>query len=607
MMKDILKALRARRIDRVAAVYAVAGWVLAQAASIVLPAFDAPQWALRAFIVLEIVGLPVALAIAWVAAPHPPPKKGHAPAAGRPTDFALTAALALVLVAILVQVSLYFFRPAPSSPRQDASIAAPASMIARPESVTSIAVLPFTSLSNDPANRYFSDGISAELIAELSQVPDLRVAARASSFSFQDRKVDIRTIAKSLNVRAVLDGSVRVESGRVRIDAELSSDDGFTIWSQAYNGDLKQILDLQDKLARAITAALTHRLLGKSELASTRPASINPEAYRQYLEGRHFFAERTEASVAKAVALFQSVTQQQPDFPEGFAALARAESTSAFNFGNRQAIVPGEAAIERALRLDPANVEAMTAHALLSLVRWDWDAAAEDLRRLRALGISSSETLNSEALLFKYLGFPEQSLAAARASAKLDPLFPVAWANIASSLFELGRFTEAGVAAGNGIALLPKQPDILTEQCGAFAHLGHIEAAQEIADSLAKAGDGKHADGCLFEIALVRGNVAQARAIADRIAAGSNVGAARLRETVGQYYLLSGDPEAALSQFETAYQMRELGLFTVRSDRSTPRSLFTEPRWIALWQKPVMRKWQAAHDRVSHEIVEKGP
>ena len=99
----------------------------------------------------------------------------------------------------------------------------------------------------------------------------------------------------------------------------------------------------------------------------------------------------------------------------------------------------------------------------------------------------------------------------------------------------------------------------------------------------------------------------QAKAIADRIAAASNVGAARLRETVGQYYLLSGDPEAALSQFEAAYQTRELGLFTVRSDRSTPQSLFAEPRWIALWRKPLMKKWQAAHDRVSHEIAEKGP
>ena len=105
----------------------------------------------------------------------------------------------------------------------------------------------------------------------------------------------------------------------------------------------------------------------------------------------------------------------------------------------------------------------MIAHAALSLVRWDWDAAAADLQRLRALGLSNSETLNEEMLLFKYLGFPEQSLAAARASAKLDPLLPVAWANIASSLFELGRYEEASAAAGNGVALLPRQPDILLE------------------------------------------------------------------------------------------------------------------------------------------------
>lgn len=597
-MQDFFKALRARKIDRVAAVYAVAAWILAQAASIALPAFDAPQWALRAFIVLEIVGFPVTLAIAWVAAPHPRPKKGRLPPSSRRTDITLISALALVLTAIVVQSAIVFLRPA--GPKQGASAAA-AGMF-RAGDVTSIAVLPFTSLSADPSNRYFSDGISTELIAQLSQVPDLRVAARASSFSFQSRSADIKTIAKALNVRAILDGAVRVDGARVRIEAELSSDDGFTIWSHGYAGDLTHILDLQDEIARAITAALTHRLLGKNDSARVRPASVNPEAYRLYLEGRYYYAERSDADVAKAIALFQQATVLQPDFADGFAALARAESSSAFNFGNRQFIAPGEAAVRQALHLDPANVEALYAQAALSLVNWDWDGAAAVLRRLRALKTSSSETLNSEAVLFKYLGFPERSLSAARAATQLDPLFPVAWANIASSLFELGRYQEAGIAAGNGLALLPHQPDILVEQCGAFAHTGRLKEAQAIAGALLRAGDGKHADGCLFEIALVRGRSSEARRVADRIAQGSNVGAARLRETLGQYYLLSGDVETALVEFERAFAARELGLFTVREDHSTPASLADDPAWKALWRNAPMVKWQVVHDQIAGEI-----
>lgn len=210
--------------------------------------------------------------------------------------------------------------------------------------------------------------------------------------------------------------------------------------------------------------------------------------------------------------------------------------------------------------------------------------------------------MKSEALLLKYLGFPEQSLDAERASAKLDPLYPIAWANMASNLFELGRYSEAGAAAANGLALLPGQPDMLVEQCGVFAHTGHPANAQTIAATLIRANDSKHADGCLFEIALAGGRLLDARKIADRIARASSLGASRLRETLGQYYLLLGDTKTAVVYFGKAFRTKELGLFTVRTDRSTPPSLEGDPAWKALWQNPAMRVWQAAHDRIAGDF-----
>jgi adenylate cyclase len=599
-MQRLIKALQARKIDRVAAVYVVAAWVLVQAASIALPAFGAPGWVLRALIALAVIGLPLTLAGAWVAASHLRP--GELPHTARYTDIALLSTLGVVILAIALQSVYSFFRvpaPLPQAAPAAASVSAPAQQ--PPD--TSIAVLPFASMSGDPSNRYFSDGVSAELIARLSQDPALRVAARESSFSFEGRNTDIRTIANALHVRSVLDGNVRTEGKHVRIEAELVSD-GFTIWSHSYDGELTHILDLQDQIASAISEALTHRLLAAP--ASGRPTSIDPEAYRQYLEGRFDLDQHTETSVLKAIILLKEVTRLAPGYADGFAALAKAENIIAINFGHREYIAPGEAAVEEAFRLDPGNVQALLAHAYFSLEQWDWLSAAADLKKARRIGGSGSEILKLQAVLFKYLNFMDRSLAAARASAALDPLNFIAWANIAGGLIAAKQYDDASAAAANALGLMPGQPDVLVEQCGAYAHSGRTDDARVIATQLAQSAGGKYADACRFEIDVATGEMTEAHKMADSLSRTADTGISGLHETIGQYYLLAGDTKTALDWFERAYDHRDLGLFAVRVDGSTPKSLFSEPRWKALWQKPQMKNWQTAHDLVAADIAKGG-
>src|SRR5262249_1052131 len=154
--------------------------------------------------------------------------------------------------------------------------------------------LPFTNMSGDPSKDYFSDGISEELLNQLANVSELRVAARTSSFAFKGKNQDIRNIARALNVRAVLQGTVRDAAHHIRIAAQLTNaGDGYRLWSKTYDRDLRNILSLQDEIARAITASLTHSLLG----ASAKPAAgapIDPEAYRKYLEGQSFSGRKTD-------------------------------------------------------------------------------------------------------------------------------------------------------------------------------------------------------------------------------------------------------------------------------------------------------------------------
>ena len=209
------------------------------------PAFDAPPWALRWLIVVAMMGFPLVLALTWVSA-----ARTSLPPAARPfegKDWLLTG---------------------PDRARRRAADGAAGTRLcslgrscARPDNAavtaSSIAVLPFANLSGDPKKVYFSDGIADQLITELAQTPSLRVAARSSSFAFRGKDVDVKTIAKALNVRAVLEGSVREDGKRVRIAAELvDASNGFQIWSQSYDRDLTNILSPAGRIAHSITEAL---------------------------------------------------------------------------------------------------------------------------------------------------------------------------------------------------------------------------------------------------------------------------------------------------------------------------------------------------------------
>ena len=204
----LFNELKRRKVFKVAAAYLVVAWLAVQVASIGFPAFDLPPRALRLSILVAALGFPLALALAWVLELTPQGLRFD-PAARGNKRFASVVVLLMVLA-----LGWYFqgqpaFRPAPVRP----TVVAP--------DPHSIAVLPFVNLSPDPGQAYFSDGLSEELLNMLGQVPQLRVIARTSSFSFKDKSVDVATIAKALNVASVLEGSVRKSGNMLRISAQL--------------------------------------------------------------------------------------------------------------------------------------------------------------------------------------------------------------------------------------------------------------------------------------------------------------------------------------------------------------------------------------------------
>src|SRR5437868_10049979 len=248
---SLFTELTRRKVFKVGGAYLVVAWLAVQAASIGFPAFDAPPWALRIFILVALLGFPIALVFAWAFEFTP---GGIKPESGtRSTRAILGVAAALSALAFF-----WYFKGQPSY-REGTPLAATAATPALAAAINqkSIAVLPFSDLSPAHDQDYFSDGMAEEILNALAQVKDMKVAGRTSSFFYKGKNEDLRAIGKALGVANILEGSVRKQGDKVCITAQLiRSDDDFHLWSQAYDGDLSDVFQLQERIARAITDQL---------------------------------------------------------------------------------------------------------------------------------------------------------------------------------------------------------------------------------------------------------------------------------------------------------------------------------------------------------------
>lgn len=324
----------------------------------------------------------------------------------------------------------------------------------------SIAVLPFTNMSGDPENEYFSDGISEEIINALAQLPGLRVAARTSAFSFKGRSADLRTIGDQLNVGSVLEGSVRKAGGRIRITAQLINvADGYQLWSERYDRELTDVFAIQDEIANAIAGKLKVTLRVGAESQLVRPPTANVEAYDLYLKGRALTRQRGPA-LLRAVECFEQAIALDPG-----SALAHAELSEALLLMAFYGMVPpaevrdrARLATTRALELDATEAAAQTVLGLFSLVA-EFDRAKASAAFARAVALDPSD---ADAQVFQAvfdLCYVQRANDAAVAQLRrvltLDPLNANAWGQLAIVLSWAGRQDDAAAQARHAIELDP--------------------------------------------------------------------------------------------------------------------------------------------------------
>ena len=581
---SLLAELKRRNVFKVGGAYLVVAWLAVQAASIGFPTFDAPIWVLRVFILILMLGFPIALVFAWVFDMTSEGVKMETAPMGNKRMFSIAA----ILVALAL-VWYYVGQPALRDGDADAR---------------SVAVLPFVNMSADPAQEFFSDGIAEEILNRLAQYPDLKVAARTSAFQFKGKNLDIAEIGRRLKVSHVLEGSVRKAGTRLRITAQLiDSESGYHLWSETYERDAADVFKVQDEISNAIATALEAKLSGRPQ-SPAEGRVVDPAAYDDYLQGRAFFARRSGNNLKLAVEAFDRAIARDPSYSLAHSgrAFALVVSTGWVPWMPiKTALAEGQASANEALRLDPENAEAYLVRGVVKTFMFQETQGRPDMDRAQALAPGSVDVMNFLGDELTNTGDLRGAERLKRQAMALDPLFFVHPANLASVLRYQGRLAEA-LAMANRSASLGGADFAHTEVFWAQLRLGQLDAArQSLATVCGEAGQGSRL--CLIGQAAFNkasgGDVAPVLAkLSARIASGADEGVPAF-DIISLYANELGDIRKATALVREANQGTDI--YTQQALLSGPRGALMpeevskDPEWLAAWNDPKLRETMAAY------------
>jgi TolB-like protein len=448
-MAQLFEELKRRKVFRVGVSYAIAGWLLVEVSSVVLPTFEAPAWVMQVLTFLVLLAFPLVLVMAWAfeitpdgivrdkGADSVPPT---ADPAGRKRDVAIIGLLVAAVLFLVIDGYLLDTEQAPvRATAAKVPVAEPKPAEASTKREQSIAVLPFVNMSPDPSREYFSDGLSEEILNLLAKVPDLKVIARTSSFAFKGKNEDVRTIGRTLGVSTVLEGSVRMAGDRVRITAQLvDASTGAHIFSESYDRTLTDIFEVQDSVAAEILAALQIHV--GTALTRGRPTE-NADAYALFLEAR---AALNRYDDSRSIELLREAIELDPMFAEAYEQLA-------LSFWYRSATDMDAAGAQRgqhdaaakALAIDP---NLLFAQALFEAGKQEDTSHARQIEAFeRVLREMPNHEDALDTLFWKLMvsGYFQEALRVSEGFVDLDPLSPVAHFDLARALVSIGRRSEA--------------------------------------------------------------------------------------------------------------------------------------------------------------------
>ncbi len=439
---NVFSELKRRNVFRVGIAYLVFGWLVLQIADIAFPALGLPEWTITLIIVLLAIGFIPALLFSWAYELTPEGLKRESdiarpqsitPETGRKLNLITIAMLVLVLAVIVVDRTLL---DGQGDDREDTGA-----------HEYSIAVLAFEDLSDTQDQEYFGDGLAEELLNQLAKVEDFRVAGRTSSFAFKGRDDDLRVIGEKLNVATILEGSVRKAGDQLRITAQLNDvADGYHLWSETYDGNLENIFEFQEQIARSVVTALKSTLLDTTEPVNLEPQAVaDTRAYDLYLQGRYQLWKRRPEPLRQAKELFEQAIAIDPDYAPAYASLATALYFQAQNSNVDVTVVraQAEAALDRALAIDPGNAEALASLGLLRGFQGRIDEARDALERAIIRNPNHAQAHAWLGNMVYSIADPVRGFELTRKAYAIDPDARVVLGNMSFNLWRFGRVDEA--------------------------------------------------------------------------------------------------------------------------------------------------------------------
>jgi serine/threonine-protein kinase len=462
-----------------------------------------------------------------------------------------TALVGLVLLGALLTVGYFVFN-SKSGNRNE---------------INSIAVLPFVNEGGNSDVEYLSDGMTETLIKSLSNLSGLDVKPRSAVFRYKGKDVDLQTIARDLNVRAILSGRVAQRGDQLTLGLELvDAQKNSVIWSEQYQRKQSDLVSLQSEIAKDVSTKLKAKLSGTEETTVTRAATANPEAYQAYLKGRYYWNRRTTENIKKAIEQFKAATDIDPNYALAFVGLADCYAVLGEYAGlpSSETLPQARSYAERALAIDGQLAEPHATLAMIDDNLWRWDESEKEFKKALELNPNYATTYHWYSILLKNEGRIDEAAATIKRGRELDPLSSVIGVNV-GRMYQIQNKHEAAIETFlKVIELDPNFPAALQYVALSYLKLGRHEEALAAAEKAVEAS--KRSSITVGDLGFVQGVLGKRSEAINLIKELEDK--YNRREAIGQYlatvYLGLGDKDKAFEWLEKDFQVRNGKLPEIR-------------------------------------------
>jgi TolB-like protein len=482
--KELFGELKRRNVYKVAAAYAVVGWLLMQVATQVFPFFEIPNWGIRLVVLIIALGFPIALIIAWAfeLTPEGVKRTEVADAAHERSRGAVW--IYIVVIGAVLSVGLFFLGRYMAPNKQSSFGELPGK---------SLAVLPFANLSGNPENAYFAAGIQDEIITRLAKIGELKVVSCLTTQRFKSSPDDLPAIAKQLGVANVLQGSVQRSSDAVRVNVQLVKADTDThLWADTFDRKLTDVFQIESDIAKTIADKLQAKLTGSEQEAISGKPTSDLEAHQLYLKGRYLWNRRTGNNLKKALSYFQQAAEKDPNYALAYTGIADSCALiPVYGAGSPQDYYPrAKAAAEKAVELDNTLGEAHTSLANVFFRYLELDNSDREFERSIELNPNYATAHQWYGrLTLLATGQFDRAMAEAKRAVELDPISPIGRTDVAT-VYQVGRrYDEAITQLRNVLEIDPdfywahRQLGLALELKGAPGDaIGEYQKAAELND-----------------------------------------------------------------------------------------------------------------------------